>query len=1149
MKTRIIFFAIALSAALSSFAQETTDGCGFQGIFDRDLSEDPQFARSWFALEQRMLQMQDMPNLRDEEILSIPVVFHIIHVGEEYGWMSNIPDEQLFSAIEALNEDFRKLPGTNGDGIGVDTGIEFCLAKRDPNGNPTTGIVRVDGSSVPGYAEDGIQATGDVGAEEIAVKSLSNWPYQDYLNIWVVSEIEGNDAQSGIQGYSRFPVPSMVDGVVVLYNATGTVGNLKSSTNLNRTVTHEVGHYLGLYHTFHLTSNCTPESNCATQGDRVCDTPQTPLSPSCSNLGCGQQMVENYMDYTPQICMNAFSDGQRTRMRNTIIADRATLLESLGCAAVTDNDAGIAQIVAPVGSVCSPLVSPTVRLTNYGSAALTSCTIHYSTNNQNFAQYSWNGNLPSGSSVNVDLPQIAGFNGENELNAWVSSPNGQFDETPANDEATGSFSVASGGTVTLSISVDFFGSETTWAVSQSGTIVAAGGPYINNSQGTVFTTDLCLPEGCYELTMFDAYGDGQSFTQGWYSMADEEGNVLANGSGDWGDSATHTFCVDAAEIVLPDPPVASFTSSASNGCNSLSVSFTNTSTGATAYQWSFPGGSPSSSTLPNPTVNYSSPGSYTVTLNVTNEGGSDVESLANFVQVGASPNVSLNVTQPSCHTSNDGSIATNVSGSGPFTYAWNSGQSSAQISGLSAGNYSVTVTNAQGCTASASAQLSAPPALNVTVFKTDVTCYGDTDGSATATANGGTAPYTYSWNNGGASNTIANLGQGNVGVIVTDANGCTASANATIQQPSAITYTLSDIVNETCSGNDGSALINAMGGTSPLTISWSNGTAGSALSGASAGDYTVTITDAQGCSESTLVTIDFECEEPVPTTRLDDASCSATDLYLHNTVSCIPVEDASMYQWRFVSTEIGLTAEGYTSNDNTTYLLEQVSPDIRYGIDLVVTLRVLNSDEVWSEWGEPCTISLADQIPVTQLALADCNAGVVMPNTVLNADNVAGASVYEWRFTSALEEIITESYLPELNLNPSIGLTEGQEYAVSIRVQVGGNWSLWGDACALTYGEAVGVGELYSAETLTVYPNPSNGEQIFINYRNLRTTDNVLEIEIYDGSGKLIENREQSIIALQGELTLQFRRKLAPGMYFLKARMSGRMFEEKIIVQ
>src|SRR5690606_20070158 len=107
---------------------------------------------------------------KSQEILTVPVVVHIIHRGEAYGVGTNITDEQVYSAIAALNEDYRKMPGTNGDGDGVDVGFEFCLAERDPGGNPTNGINRVNGCSVPDYCDKGINATYGYAANEMAVK-------------------------------------------------------------------------------------------------------------------------------------------------------------------------------------------------------------------------------------------------------------------------------------------------------------------------------------------------------------------------------------------------------------------------------------------------------------------------------------------------------------------------------------------------------------------------------------------------------------------------------------------------------------------------------------------------------------------------------------------------------------------------------------------------------------------------------------------------------------------------------------------------------------------------------------------------------------------------------------------------------------------
>lgn len=1142
--------AIMLVTPMAVLGQSEEHSCGFTEILDEELQHDQGFQRSWFAFEQRMQQMQHQPSLRSEEIFTIPVVVHVLHTGQAYGWNANIPDEQIASAIQGLNEDFRKLSGTNGDGVGDDTGIEFCLAVRDPQGNPTNGIVRVDGSIVPNYLESGIRASGTIGAEEIDVKTLSNWPYQDYLNIWVVTQIEGNNAQSGIQGYSRFPVSSMVDGVVVLFNAVGTTGNLKPATALNRVVTHEVGHYLGLYHTFHQTNSCTTEINCSTQGDRVCDTPQTTLSPSCTTAGCGQQQVENYMDYTAQPCMNAFTTGQRTRMRNTIITQRSSLLESLGCASVTDHDAGITQIISPSGSTCNQMVTPIVRLTNFGALSLTSCVIHYSTNNENFASYNWTGNLSQGLSVNVQLPAIAGIQGANTLQAYTTLPNGTSDQQADNDESEGAFTVANGSTVTLTVSIDFFGTETSWVIRQGETVFASGGPYINNAQGTIYTTAVCLPEGCYDLIMYDSYGDGMSFTQGSYNLVNDESIVLASGSGNFGFEATHAFCVDAPEPVLPDPPLAAFTANSTQGCGSLVTTFNNSSSGATSYQWSFPGGSPASSTAANPSVTYAAPGTYNVSLVATNAGGSTTLNQSSFITVGSIPQITLNATPPACHGLTNGSIQAVASGGASFTYNWNTGSNGSTMSNIGAGSYTVTVTNQAGCSNQQTAAIQAPPALNVTAFKSDVSCHGLSDGSVSATATGGTPPYLYNWNGEFTAASVNHLPAGSYQVVVSDLHNCQTNNTVQIAQPSVIVAVLGESFNESCAGNDGSLLVNVMGGTAPHTITWSNGNLGQQLTDASAGIYTATITDANNCQASLQGEVGFDCDTTVPTTRLTDASCGAEGLYMHNIIECIPVPEAAMYQWRFTSQQIGITAEGYTAANNPYYLIEHISPNLRYGATIEVSIRVLNNDEIWSEWGEECSVSLADDIPVTELTWSQCALELIMPYATLEISEIAGAHMYEWEFSEEGHIVTAETFLPHLQLTSLVGLSEGVQYDLRVRSSVAQQWSDWGTTCSFMYGEPLTVRTVDSgAPEMMFWPNPGRGENISLRYRNLTADGDVIELEVYDGSGKLIENKRLSYYAPQGELTIQFRRKLQPGMYFLKTRMSGRIFEEKFIVQ
>ena len=242
MKNLTALLLLSLLTTITGVSQ-ITHSCPSDILNDSLLNHNVEFSRSFYYMEHVLGTNRSLhPSQRSNEVHTIPVVVHVIHNGEAYGSGTNITNEQINSAIEALNQDYRRMAGTNGFGNGVDVGIEFCLASRNPSGQPTNGIVRVNGSSVSNYSSMGIEASAGSGAVEESVKALSTWPRASYLNIWVVNEIENNDGGSGIQGYAYFPVNSPIDGIVVLYNAFGTVGNLKSYTNMNRTLTHEVGH-------------------------------------------------------------------------------------------------------------------------------------------------------------------------------------------------------------------------------------------------------------------------------------------------------------------------------------------------------------------------------------------------------------------------------------------------------------------------------------------------------------------------------------------------------------------------------------------------------------------------------------------------------------------------------------------------------------------------------------------------------------------------------------------------------------------------------------------------------------------------------------------------------------------------------------------
>lgn len=270
-----------------------------------------------------------------DSIIRVPVVVHVIHnnTSGTIGGANNpnISDDQVISQITVLNEDYRKKYGTNGyndSPIGADVGIEFFLATIDPNGNPTTGIDRVYNSTSYWTINQDAQ-----------IKGLSDWPSDQYLNIWVAN------LENGYLGWTQFPdapnYPGLVgpytantDGVVIHYQAFGRTGAVVSPYNLGRTGTHETGHWFGL---LHIWGNHTGYP-CGT--DYVNDTPpdegpnddyDCADSSDCNNDGhYTQDLTNDYLDYSPDACMNIFTQGQKARMRGVIQEDarRSALLSS-----------------------------------------------------------------------------------------------------------------------------------------------------------------------------------------------------------------------------------------------------------------------------------------------------------------------------------------------------------------------------------------------------------------------------------------------------------------------------------------------------------------------------------------------------------------------------------------------------------------------------------------------------------------------------------------------------------------------------------------------------------------------------------------------------------------------------------------------------
>ncbi|MCO6486596.1 MAG: hypothetical protein J5I41_12550, partial [Saprospiraceae bacterium] len=330
-----------------------------------------------------------------------------------------------------------------------------------------------------------------------------------------------------------------------------------------------------------------------------------------------------------------------------------------------------------------------------------------------------------------------------------------------------------------------------------------------------------LPAGTYSVTVTDANGctETASFT------LTEPGGIMVMG------------------VVTP---VTCY------GLNNGSIQ--TTTTGGTPpynYLWSNGSTSPNQVNLPGGTYH----------LSVSDDSGCDFMITFVVTEPGELSLV-LDGEDPTCAGDKDGSATVLASGGTvPYQYLWNTvpAQTGSIATGLGAGNWSVTVTDDNGCSATGSVTLTEPSAIQLTLSGDDPDCFGGTDGSATVQASGGTAPYQYLWNTVPAqTGSIATgLGAGNWSVTVTDDNGCTAIGNVTLTQPTAIQLTLSGDDPDCFGGTDGSATVLASGGTAPYQYLWNTVPAqtGSTATGLGAGNWSVTVTDDNGCAATGSVTL------------------------------------------------------------------------------------------------------------------------------------------------------------------------------------------------------------------------------------------------------------------------------------------------------
>ena len=633
MKFLFSLFSLLL-IGLSIKAQQI-EICGTDQKHQLLLQNDPEYAQRIQENEMRINQyLKSNKVSKSTGVVQIPLVIHVIHTGQAVGVGANISMAQINTAIDTLNARYRNMQGTS-----VDTQMEFVLAQRDPSGNATNGVVRVNGSGVAKYATEGI-GDGTTGAAEVSVKDLSRWPNTQYYNIWVVTEIEDNNGGFGIQGYAYFPGASAsVDGTVIMNTCFGTAGTVNSWNNRNRTLVHEIGHGLNLYHTFEGDAGGT---TCPTgNGDFVADT--DPHIRAVSNCPSGinsctgasiDAVTSNFMNYSSQTCAVNYTSGQSTRMRAALELLRPSLITSLGGTAPSASSV--------IAASCTPTTTTSnnfgmgVTKVELGNVKVVSGTYAQEGEYIDHTQHQLI-NLTAGSTDSIKI-ETGGINNE-DVEVYIDYNNNGDLTDPGENVFSSTNGTFHNGTITIP------SSAVTTNTSLRMRVIS---DWFNNT----------ISGPCYNPT----YGQTED-----YAVIIAANNPLSISI-----SATDESCFGSSD--------GSATATISGGDTPY------------AYLWNT--GSTTSS------INGLAAGNYSVT--VTDNSSSTVVSSVQ-VSSPTQLVVSFSTIDASCNQNDGAVTTLTSGGTSPYNYNWNTGSTSSSINNLPAGTYTVTVNDANNCTTTSSA--------------------------------------------------------------------------------------------------------------------------------------------------------------------------------------------------------------------------------------------------------------------------------------------------------------------------------------------------------------------------------------------------------------------------------------------------------------
>jgi len=615
-----------------------------------------------------------------QSVFNIPVIVHIIHNNETVNSISatsgnNINAAQVIDQINILNKDYN---GLNADTTLIPSifkpllgkfQVNFCLAVVNPTGGVLAepGVDRINrvakGWTATPYSQAYIDAT---------IKPNSIWDPNRYLNIWIAP------LSGGLLGYATFPNPgstglqgltgtfgtTTTDGVVILNTSFGSIGTAQTGQyNKGRTITHELGHWMGLRHIW-------GDANCAT--DYCNDTPVA----QTSNFGCPTfpfhvgtcagnttgEMTMNYMDYTDDACMQMFTADQKNRAQLILSNSpmRAALLTSTVCNLPTvSNDVGIVFVASPTYSQsinCLNYINPVVSITNFGNTTLTSALFSYKVDASAVQTLNWTGSIAPNTSSTVALTQITGLSfGAHVFSVNVSAPNGGTDNNLTNNNNLQQFSIVN----------NFAFNAPSGAICQGNAIIITASGATTYSWSTGITTaSISLNPAITTTYMVTGY-------QGLCSVPKTVTVTVQNGP---------VITLDKTDVCEGVPSII-------------------TASGANSYTWDSGETSASiSATL------------YATNIfTVTGSSSAGCASTQTFtVVMDPTPSSTISPSNVTCGSCSDATLSVNASGgSAPYTYTWMPGNINTQAApNLGAGCYNVTIMDAKGCVALDSACVS-----------------------------------------------------------------------------------------------------------------------------------------------------------------------------------------------------------------------------------------------------------------------------------------------------------------------------------------------------------------------------------------------------------------------------------------------------------